>query len=881
MIKKFLFFMLLSKSVFAQTLTQAEALKRTEAISNLHYKVDVSILKNTDEYTGAVDILFDLKKLTPLRIDFKEGQVIKLSINKNEVSDYIKKEEALFIPEKYLSLGEQSIHIEFTQKFNRQGIGLHKFTDPEDGENYFYTQFEANDASRFMPCFDQPDIKAKFSLKVTTEKNWKVISTNKETSVKNLDNNKNLWTFSETPIISTYVFSLHVGPYKEWKDKYKNIPLRLFARQSLSKYVDTKEWFTITKQGLKYFESYFNYPYPFEKYDQLIVPEFNFGAMENAGAVTFKEGFVSRGKQTKDQKEGTAEVILHEMAHMWFGNLVTMRWWNDLWLNESFATYMATKAVSESTEYKKAWMSFYLGDKNWAYYSDELSTTHPIEADVPTSDDAFNNFDGITYGKGASVMKQLAYYIGENNFKKGLEKYFKKHAYKNTTLDDLLNELEGEVKLTNNKINLQEWKKIWLQSKGVDTIESGFKCNSSKLSEISIKVKPSNYSKAKIHAFEVVSYKLTNNKLKLINNSQVALTDLASIKVGNVECPDFVFPNYNDYGYFKINLDLTTLSNIKKHVLKIEDSFLRVMVFNTMWQMVRDQNISLYEYLTFAKNNLSKEEDFKIINLVTKQLSGGGYNTTNNALYYHPIENRSDIFEKSKLRTKIEKLYLTMLDRAKPGSDFQKIWFESFLQVGQSPLAQQKMIDWLGGKWKIKGLEVDPDLRWKAITRLCYKDHFKALTLLNNELKKDSSDIAKKFSLNCMASFSKLDNKKKWWNEIVNENSSYSFTDKESILRGLFLEEQRQFIAPYFSIHYFETLKDTSVKRSEHFLSTFTELAGPDTCISDERKRYVDFINNNSELSPIILKHLKELVDDGGRCEKIRAKAGNIKAELF
>lgn len=870
----FLILLLTTTNVFAQQLTQKDAEKRSSQVSDIKYVVDALIAKNTDSYSGKVKINFNLKYVDKLRIDFKQGQILKVEVGNKEIKDFEKAENALFIPEKYFVKGPQVVSIEFNQKFNRQGIGLHKFVDPEDKNTYFYTQFEPNDASRFIPCFDQPDLKAKFTLNITTEGSWTVVSTQKESSVVKVKNNMSTWKFPESPLMSTYLLSLHIGPYTQWSDKYKSMNLRIFARKSMAKYVDTVEWFTITKQGLKYFEDFFNYPFPFEKYDQLVVPEFNFGAMENIGAVTFSENFLSRGKKTDDQKENAANVILHEMAHMWFGNLVTMKWWNDLWLNESFATYMATKAVAEATKYKQSWKSFYLGDKAWAYYSDELSTTHPIEAEIKSADDAFNNFDGITYGKGAAVMKQLAFYIGDNAFRKALQVYFKKYAFKNAVLDDLLNEFQAQVPKETFNNNLMEWKKTWLQSKGVDTISSKFTCKDGHfdLFEVSAQFAPG--SPVKDHALIGSLFKLTNNKLRLISTPQIIFNKgTASVGVTGLECPDIAFPNYLDYGYFKVNLDETSLENIKKHISKLDDSFTRLMLWNTLWQMVRDQKISIFEYLNFAEANLPLEKDFKILRVVTRQLSGGGYNGRNNVLFFHPTDSRGDIQKKSLLSRKIESLYLGRLEKSKPGSDDQKLWFENYLNVAQSPIAQQKLLDWMSGKWVISGLKADPELRWTALGKLCMKDHSRASELVNKELARDSSDRGKKSSLYCMSSFSDIANKNKWWTEITNENSSYSHSDKKSIMKGLFPDEQKQFIGSQFSTKYFDVLKDTKTERSEHFWSDFAQYAGPDSCQNEMRQKYAALIKENANLSPVVVKEIKEIIDDGERCEKIRTKA--------
>jgi aminopeptidase N len=346
----------------------------------------------------------------------------------------------LLLPAAFLIRGPNLIKISFRTKMVTNGMGLHRFVDPADGAIYIHTQFEAFAAHKFMPCFDQPDLKSSLQLQVSAPKSWTLISTTREIRIEPRGDFR-LWTFPETPAISTYLFSLHGGPFTVWQDSFQGIPLRLFARPSLAKYVHPGLWFRLTKQGLGFYNKFFSYRYPFQKYDQILAPEFSAGAMENVGAVTFSERFIHRGKLTRENEMSLADVLLHEMAHMWFGDLVTMRWWNDLWLNESFATYMSALTTSEATKYSEAWRDFF-EMKGWAYYQDQLSTTHPIEGHVADTNDAFSSFDGITYAKGASVLKQMSRWLGAETFQKGVQFYMKTFAFKNTSLPDFIESLQ-------------------------------------------------------------------------------------------------------------------------------------------------------------------------------------------------------------------------------------------------------------------------------------------------------------------------------------------------------------------------------------------------------------------------------------------------------
>ena len=323
-------------------------------------------------------------------------------------------------------------------RYSNTGEGLHRFVDPVDDETYLYSQFETADAKRMFACFDQPDLKATFDIRVTAPKHWRVVSNGACTTVTE-NGASAAHAFATTPRMSTYLVALVAGPYAVWEDAYTDehgdIPLGIYCRASLAQHMDAERLFTQTKQGFGFYHKHFGLPYAFGKYDQLFVPEFNAGAMENAGAVTFLEDYVFRSKVTRASYERRAETVLHEMAHMWFGDLVTMTWWDDLWLNESFATFASVLCQSEATEFKEAWTTFATVEKSWAYRQDQLPSTHPIAAEIPDLAAVEVNFDGITYAKGASVLKQLVAYVGLEHFLAGLRDYFRTHAFGNATFD--------------------------------------------------------------------------------------------------------------------------------------------------------------------------------------------------------------------------------------------------------------------------------------------------------------------------------------------------------------------------------------------------------------------------------------------------------------
>lgn len=366
----------------SQNLTEAQAMARSKVLSNIEYRLHVYLDKESNEFKGQEQIEFDLSQVpTQLHLDFRGGRIAQYSVNNKDIEKIEHADGVLKIPTNLLKKGSNHVVLHYAQNYSKDGRGLYKFKDTEDGRVYLWTQFEPFDANQFIPSFDQPDLKATLQLTVTAPADWTVITTTLENKVQTQggpSSNMKTWFFPETPKISTYLYSLHAGPYKMWKSQAGKVPLRLFVRQTMAKYVRPDFWFTISKQGFQFFDNYFAYPYPFKKYDQLIVPDFNGGAMENVAAVTFSERYLIRGEETRKNRENLGNVILHEMAHMWFGNLVTMKWWDGLWLNESFATYMAYTAMVKATEFKESWIDLQNKDKQWAYEEDQRVTTHAI-----------------------------------------------------------------------------------------------------------------------------------------------------------------------------------------------------------------------------------------------------------------------------------------------------------------------------------------------------------------------------------------------------------------------------------------------------------------------------------------------------------------------
>ncbi|MFZ4713332.1 MAG: aminopeptidase N [Bacteriovoracaceae bacterium] len=827
-------------------LTETEAIKRKSMVASPEYDIKIHLVPSSNSYTGNVKMKFDFTPMSDdLTIDFYQGKIQNLLVNGIKLTKHSYNNYFLSIPREYLKAGENIVLIEFEKEYSKNGSGFYKFTDPLDHKSYFYTDFEPYNANSFIPLFDQPDLKALYRLTVDAPKDYKVISSTKELEKKD-NGDEASWVFRETKSFSTYVFSLHAGPYHEWTDRYKTIPLRLFVRQSLKDFVDYKFWFDITKNGLKYFEGYFNYPYPFLKYDQVIVPDFNSGAMENVGAVTFAEKYVRRGKKSKEEEERLANVILHEMSHMWFGDLVTMKWWNGLWLNESFASFMATKALQEATAFKKAWMTFYDDDKNWAYFEDDLSTSHPIETQVANTDDAYNNFDGITYGKGASVLKQLNFYLGDEAFKTGMQKYFKTYEYGNTTLQNFL----GTLAESSGK-NLNIWSDLWLKSTGFDRVGHTLLCENNKIKSFYIEEQVVQArDENRFHATKIGLYYL-NKEGKLVLNNQFDVTYQLKSKVDEVEnllCPDLVWLNQDDHDYVRVVLDEKSLFTVKNSLKDLSDPLTRSQIWTTLWDMVRDAKMKVSDYLVIVKKHLPSETELKVKLKVLESIPDSLFYLKDKGKEAHWFED-----------------YLTQSFTKAKSDDEKKLYFDQLLAIGRSSQTQKFWLRSLSSKDTL----FDQDRRWEILIALSRSGYMDYLGLLDAELKRDKSEKGKKNFLAAQVSFPQKEVKGKWLNSIF-ETNAHTLAEKKTILKFLFPATQIE-IKDSLLHRAYELIPKVIASEENEFIETFARRFAPLTCEKYPHNNLVGFLAKQSEIHSVLKKQLQMNLDEDSRCLNIRA----------
>ncbi|WP_026533980.1 aminopeptidase N [Arthrobacter sp. H14] len=613
---------------------------------------------------------------------------------------------------------ENQVTVTGTALYSSSGEGMHRFVDPADGKTYLYTQYEPADARRVFANFEQPDLKGTYTFHVIAPSEWTVASNGAEADRSELASATGLsrWDFATTEPISTYITSVLAGPYFSAQDHWSrtfddgatlDIPLGVYCRASLADAFDTGNVFDLTKRGLDFFHNLFQYRYPFGGYDQAFVPEYNLGAMENPGLVTFTEAYIFRSRATDAQYQGRANTLMHEMAHMWFGDLVTMFWWDDLWLKESFADYMGALAVAEATDWKSSWVSFANGRKAWAYLQDQLPTTHPIVADIHDLEAAKQNFDGITYAKGASVLKQLVAYVGFDSFIEGSRQYFEDHAFSNTSLKDLLSALSRS-----SGRDLGGWSEKWLQTSGISTLTADVEENDDVITEMTIvqdAVDPvSGQQQPRPHRLKVGCYNFDGDALVRTESVELDVSGAGTTvpELAGKARPALLLVNDEDLTYAKVRFDPASLSTVLNHLRQVEDLMARALCWSALWNMTRDGVLPAQQYLAAVERHAPGETDIGVLQNLLLNARGAIERYTAPAI-------RDDVREHH-LWVLVEQL-----QAAGSGSDQQLAWARAAATLSRNTTTYADYFsDLLSGTAAVEGLTLDAELRWKFLQAL-------------------------------------------------------------------------------------------------------------------------------------------------------------------
>ncbi|MBJ7312754.1 aminopeptidase N [Rugamonas sp. CCM 8940] len=762
-------------------LAQVDAEARAARLSKVDYALQFT-LSGEESFSGSSTVGFDLSDAsTPLTLDLDQASIGSLQVNGKSVTPQYNGSFITLAPQD-LRLGRNSVVVVYQRRHSSNGEGLHRMVDPADGRVYTYSHFEPAAAHQMFALFDQPDLKATYQLSVTAPADWQVVSAMRERAVETVAGGKR-WDFPATPRLSAYNFSLHAGPYKVWEDRSGKYPLRLMARQSVAGQVAPADWFKYTNGGLAFFEKYFGLPYPFEKYDQLLVPDFLYGAMENAGAITFAEKrFLFKESMTAAQKQNLASVILHEMAHQWFGDLVTMKWWNGLWLNESFAAFMATLATAESTEFSNAWQSFYSGGKQAAYTQDQQVTTHAIETPVPSTANAFDNIDAITYSKGASTLKQLRHLLGEEVFRQGVHNYLAKYSWQNAKLDDFIGSL-GQAAGR----DLSGWTQDWLYQAGVNTVTAQYRCAGGKVSEFALRQEGASAALPTLREqrVQIGLFNLRKGTGQLVLERQQALTYSGALtqvpQLVGEDCPDLVYPNYADWGYVQVRLDERSFRTAQASLGKVADPLLRAMLWQSLWDGVRAGQLPLQAFLRAVRDNAPAERDYTLLGDIVGK-------TRQAKAYLDQIAPGSAWQRDSSVA--LERMALAGARAAKGDVNFQRRWFGLYLDIASSPAALARLAGVLDGKDVPAGLPVGQDLRWDIVARLNRYDVAGSAALIDAELARDPSDAGQAAALAARVGRPDAKAKQEWLAQIVDLDSKLPFSRRRVMMENLYPAEQ-------------------------------------------------------------------------------------------
>jgi aminopeptidase N len=832
-------------------LTRDHAAERAALITVDTYRIDLDL---TDGNGGPGERIF--RSITTVKfaalpgadtvIDIAADKIHRATLNGREldVSGY---DESIGV--QLTGLAEHNVVVvDADCRYSNTGEGLHRFVDPVDNEVYLYSQFETADAKRMFACFDQPDLKAVFHVSVTAPQHWHVISNGAAVTVED-----GVHTFAATPRMSTYLVALIAGPYSRWDDAYSDehgeIPLGIFCRATLAEFMDAERLFT---QGFGFYHKNFGVPYPFGKYDQLFVPEFNAGAMENAGAVTFLEDYVFRSKVTRASYERRAETVLHEMAHMWFGDLVTMRWWDDLWLNESFATFASVLCQSEATEFTQAWTTFANAEKSWAYRQDQLPSTHPVAADIPDLAAVEVNFDGITYAKGASVLKQLVAYVGLEHFLAGLRDYFRDHAFSNATFDDLLSALEKA-----SGRDLSDWGRQWLKTTGLNTLRADFDVDAdgrfTRFAVAQSGAEPG-AGETRVHRLAVGIYdddgsgKLvrTHREELDVSGESTEVPALAGVSRGRL-----VLVNDDDLTYCSLRLDAESLQTALERIADIAEPLPRTLVWSAAWEMTRDAELRARDFVSLVSGGVHAETEVGVAQRLLLQAQ------TALGSYADPGWADPDGWPAFADRL------LELARGAQAGSDHQLAFVNALCSSVLSTrhvVVLADLLDHDPADLGLAGLSIDTDLRWRIVTALAAAGDIDAdgpaTPFIDAEVRRDPTAAGQRHGAQAAAARPQLAVKDKAWSQVIEDDTLPNITAR-SIIGGFVEPGQAELLKP-FTERYFAAIPGVWQRRSSEVAQTVVIGLYPSWDISDDAIAAADRFLADPELPPALRRLVLE-----------------------
>ena len=855
-----------------QNLTRLEAADRSATVHTQTYDVTLDLTRGETVFGSSTTVRFTSTPGSSTFIDLIAPVVHSISLNGRAL------DPAEIYADSRITLTELAADNELVVvadcAYMHTGEGLHRFTDPADGETYLYSQFEVPDSRRVFAVFEQPDLKASFTFTVTTPVSWTVLSnspTPEPTPAKASDGSGDAHTFAFAPTepMSSYVTAIVAGPYVGVTDEYvagdgRTVPLGVYCRKSLAEHMDSAEILDLTKRGFAYYENLFATHYAFTKYDQIFVPEFNAGAMENAGCVPHRDDYIFRSRPVEARVERRAVTILHELAHMWFGDMVTMTWWNDLWLNESFAEFASTLATAEITRWSQAWTTFQTLEKGWAYNQDQLSSTHPVAAEINDLHDVEVNFDGITYAKGASVLAALVGYVGRDNFFAGIQRYLAAHAYANAELADLLRELE-----TVSGRDLSTWTRLWLQEAGVTTLRMQVATDADGVitqAAVRQEIPADSPASLRPHRVAIGCYSLTGQG----TDTRLERTDRIELDVDGELTPvpelvgtkraDVLVLNDDDLTYAKIRLDEDSLAQGLAHIDAFTESLPRSIVLASAWDMTRDGELAASRFLKAALPALGVEEHSSVIQgllgRVATCLSG-----------FLPPAVRHDLAQET-----ADQL-LTLVRAAQAGSDKQLQLVRALAAHAVTGEQLDVVTGLLEGSAVLDGLDVDQDLRWDLLTALVAADRYGEEQIRAEEAQ-DRTTTGRERAAEARAAVPTPEAKAATWRALIDDASMPNETQVR-VLRGLTSVERRPELLVPFVSSYVEAIDSVWSSRTFHMAENL--LTGLWSCStvgldgSDPATALKGWLESHAQAPAALRRIVRENLDDTLRVARAQA----------
>ncbi|MFF0018410.1 aminopeptidase N [Streptomyces sp. NPDC005374] len=823
-------------------LTRDEAQTRAKLLDVHHYAIALDLTTGDETFESLTVIRFTTRAEADTFVELKPAELREATLDGHPLDPETLHENRL--PLKALTAGEHELRIDAVMRYSRTGEGMHRFTDPTDGETYVYTQLFMDDVQRVFAAFDQPDLKAVFDLSVKAPENWTVLANGITTDLG--DGN---WQAAPTPLISTYLVAVAAGPWHSVRTEHRGLPFGIHCRRSLAPHLDpdADELFEITKQCYDRYHEKFEEPYPFDSYDQAFVPEFNAGAMENPGLVTFRDEFVYRSAVTDTERQTRAMVIAHEMAHMWFGDLVTLRWWDDIWLNESFAEYMGYQTLTEATRFTDTWTDFGVVRKAWGYDADQRPSTHPVAPEnVDDTASALLNFDGISYAKGASALRQLVHWLGEKDFLAGINTHFKRHKFANAALADFIDSLASATER-----DVHAWADAWLSTTGVDTLRPTVTRGEEGTHTLQVE-----HHGNRPHRIAVGLYDQDVNdqghQLVLRERLDLDIPQHTPLPIG--KRPALLLLNDGDLTYTKIRFDTESFKTVTECLSGLPSPLTRAVVWNALRDAVRDGELAPTAYLEAARAHLPHETDLALVQGVLAFAT-----TYVTDRYVTPDQRPATLATLSSL---CRDLIRRTEDGDNPG--LRLIAVRHCINVTSQP---DTIAAWLADGTVPGGPELDPELRWRVLARLAVLGATDE-TAITAELERDPSATGQEGAARCRAALPTEEAKSRAWEAMFTHDnlSNYLFT---ATAQGFWQPEQADLVRQYVP-RYYDDAVTLATRRGPAIADAAGRWAFPDHAIDADNLALGETCLRDADLTPALRRKLTDQLDDLARALRVR-----------